>query len=190
MKKVLTILVVLTLIAGFAFADKTSETHTLTITASVDAAIPQFQLFRGTVKTNDSAAGFDAAALSYTDNDEAGFNLDEGGSVEVKARVVNLAKQKQNYNLTFSNGTFGVKRDGEDQSFDPTSITVSKNNETTDGVTLSQENGSTTVTAAFNGTKMTEGNYLIATATYAYTGDSTIDPGEYTANIVLTVAAV
>ena len=191
MKKVLTILVVLALVAGFAFATdpKTQETHTLTITASVDAAIPQFQLFRGEVKTNETPNGFDNADTAYEATDAAGFKLDAGGSVEVVAKVANQAKQKQDYTLTFSDGVFTVDRNGESGNQAP-SITVAKNATATDGVVLSQVENSKTVTAAFNGTKMTETGYTIATATYTYGADSTIDPGEYTANIVLTVSAV
>lgn len=189
MKKVLTILVVLTLVAGFAFADKASETHTLTISATVDSAIPQFQLFKGDVKTNDTPNGFDNEAVSYTGTAAAGFKLDLGGTVTFVAKVANQAKQKQNYSLTFSDGEFDVKRDGADETQAPT-ITVTKNNTTTDGVTLSQENGSKTVIAAFTGAKMTESGYTIATAEYAYAADSTIDPGTYYADVVLTVSAV
>ena len=194
MKKVLTILVVLALVAGFAFAEevapKTQETHTLTITASVEGAIPQFQLFRGEVKTNDTLNAFDNATPSYSDTDAAGFALDAGGSVEVVAKVANLAKQKQSYTLQFTDGVFkNVKRNGGNGTQDP-SITVEMNDTPTAGVTLSQVENSDTVTAAFTGTKMTVSGYTLATATYTYGADSTIDPGTYTADIVLTVAAV
>ena len=193
MKKVLTILVVLALFAGFAFAEvapKTQETHTLTITASVDVEVPAFQLFRDdTLKTNTDAKKYDNAQAAYEATDLAGFKLDAGGNVIVSARVANLAKQKQNYTLQFTGGTFNVNRNGGPGTQAPT-ITVAKNNTTTDGVTLSQVENSDTVTAAFNGTKMTESGYTIATATYAYSADSTIDPGTYTADIVLTVKAL
>ena len=192
MKKVLTILVVLALVAGFAFAEvapKTQETHTLTITASVDVAIPQFQLFRGEVKTNDTPNAFDNTTPSYSDTDAAGFKLDAGGSVEVVAKVANQAKQKQSYTLQFKDGVFDVERNGVPETQAPT-ITVAKNNTTTDGVTLSQVEDSDTVTAAFTGTKMTVSGYTLATATYAYSADSTIDPGTYTADIVLEINAI
>ena len=196
MKKVLTILVVLALVAGFAFAEvapKTQETHTLTITADVDVEVPAFQLFRdNTLKTNTDANKYDNVKDAYvvTEAEAAGFKLDAGGSVIVSARVANMAKQKQNYTLQFTDGEFkNVKRNGGNGTQAPT-ITVAKNNTTTDGVTLSQVENSDTVTAAFNGTKMTESGYTIATATYAYSADSTIDPGTYTADIVLTVKAL
>lgn len=190
MKKVLTILVVLALFAGFAFADKTQETHTLTITASVDVAVPEFQLFRDdTLKTNTDKNNYNNVQAAYEATDAAGFKLDAGGSVIVSARVANMAKQKQNYTLQFTDGVFNVKRNGADETKAP-AITVAKNNTATTGVTLSQVENSDTVTAAFNGTKMTEAGYTIATATYAYSADSTIDPGTYTADIVLTVKAL
>ena len=193
MKKVLTILVVLALFAGFAFAEvapKTQETHTLTITASVDVEVPAFQLFRDdTLKTNTDAKKYDNAQAAYEATDLAGFKLDAGGNVIVSARVANLAKQKQNYTLQFTGGTFNVTRNGGTGT-KAAAITVAKNNTATTGVTLSQVEDSDTVTAAFNGTKMTESGYTIATATYAYSADSTIDPGTYTADIVLTVKAL
>ncbi len=192
MKKVLTILVVLALVAGFAFAEvapKTQETHTLRITASVDVAVPQFQLFRGEVKTNDTPNAFDNATPSYLDNDAAGFKLDAGGSVEVVAKVANPAKQKQSYTLQFKDGVFDVERNGAAETQAPT-ITVEKNNTPTTGVTLSQDENSDTVTAAFTGTKMTVSGYTLATATYTYGADSTIDPGTYTADIVLEINAI
>ncbi|MBO7349509.1 MAG: hypothetical protein J6U27_06105, partial [Spirochaetales bacterium] len=46
------------------------------------------------------------------------------------------------------------------------------------------------VTASFTGTKMTATNQQLASATYTYSPDSAIDPDTYTADIVLTVAAV
>lgn len=194
MKKVLTILVVLALVAGFAFAEvapKTQETHTLTITASVDVEVPVFQLFRdNTLKTNTDANKYDNVRDAYEATDVAGFKLDAGGSVIVSARVANMAKQKQNYSLQFTDGEFkNVKRNGGNGTQTP-AITVAKNNTTTDGVTLSQVEDSDTVTAAFTGTKMTVSGYTLATATYTYDADSTIDPGTYSADIVLTVKAL
>lgn len=194
MKKVLTILVVLALVAGFAFAEvapKTQETHTLTITASVDVEVPEFQLFRdNTLKTNTDANNYDNVNVAYEATDAAGFKLDAGGSVIVSARVANMAKQKQNYTLQFTDGEFkNVKRNGGNGTQAP-AIKVAKNNTTTDGVTLSQVENSDTVTAAFTGTKMTVSGYTLATATYTYAPDSTIDPGTYTADIVLTVKAL
>lgn len=190
MKKVLTILVVLALVAGFAFAVKTQETHTLTITADVDVEVPEFQLFRDdTLKTNTAANKYDNAQVAYEATADAGFKLDAGGNVIVSARVANLAKQRQNYTLQFTGGTFNVTRNGGTGT-KAAAITVAKNNTATTGVTLSQAEDSDTVTAAFNGTMMTESGYTIATATYAYSADSTIDPGTYTADIVLTVKAL
>ena len=190
MKKVLTILVVLALVAGFAFAEKTQETHTLTITAAVDVEVPEFQLFRdNTLKTNTDANKYDNVLDEYEATDAAGFKLDAGGSVIVSARVANMAKQKQNYTLQFTGGTFNVNRDGG-AGTKAAVITVAKNNTTTDGVTLSQVENSDTVTAAFTGTKMTVSGYTLATATYTYDADSTIDPGSYEADIVLTVKAL
>ena len=191
MKKVLTILVVLALVAGFAFAEKTQEKHTLTITADVDVEVPEFQLFRdNTLKTNTDANKYDNVLDEYEATDAAGFKLDAGGSVIVSARVANKAKQKQNYTLQFTDGVFkNVKRNGENGTQDP-SITVEMNDTPTAGVTLSQVENSDTVTAAFTGTKMTVSGYTLATATYTYDADSTIDPGSYEADIVLTVKAL
>ena len=49
------------------------------------------------------------------------------------------------------------------------------------------------VTANFNGTKMTAitqetTSYVLATAEYTYGADSTISPGEYFADVTLTIA--
>jgi len=186
MKKVLTILVVLTLVAGFAFA--ASEQHKLTVTAEVLGATPIFQLYKDSVVTNDAQnpSAF-ADEASYSDAFDAAFHLDDGGVVTVSARVVNQAKEVKAYTLTFSDGEFAVTKNGGAATITPT-IAASAGSNTT-GLALAKT-GDAVVTATFNGTKMTAENHQVATATYTYAADSAIDPGEYTADIILTVATV
>ena len=193
MKKVLTILVVLTVIAGFAFADAPaaveSEQHKLTVTAKVIGQAPVFQLFKDTVVTNDGENPVEFTdGESYEDAFNAAFNLDAGGAITVSARVANLAKEVQVYTLTFSDGEFAVTKNGGDATIVPTIAATPAQGAIT-GVAVQQGTTDAQVKASFNGTKMTAASTL-ATATYTYAADSAIDPGTYTADIVLTVAAV
>lgn len=129
MKKVFAILLVLALVAGFAFADdpvvKTSESHNIKVKADVTRIIPVFALRMGNqnrgvaeVVTNTTTGpnetthqytnNFDEAATSYTKDTavDVKFNLDEGGSVVFEALLLNKAKDIKVYKLEFGGGTF------------------------------------------------------------------------------------
>ena len=187
MKKVLTILVVLTVIAGFAFA--ASEEHKLVVTAKVPGQAPIFQLYKDAVVTNDANTPVEFTdEAAYQDAFEASFNLDAGGAVTVSARVANLAKEVQAYTLTFTGGQFAVTKNGAPATIVPT-IAASAATGTITGVTV-EKTAAAQVRASFNGTKMTAEGQMLASATYTYSPDSAIDPDTYTADIVLTVAAV
>ena len=218
MKKLIAILMVLAIVAGSAFADKTSETHNVNIKADVTEVIPAFKLVVGdtSTATNTPETGdpnkFDNAQTSYTvEYGDVGFNLDVGGSVTVYAKLANLPKQVQGYSLTFSDGVFSVNRNKAAGFLSPSSVAVTMGNNDTgiinmDGggtITIDSPNQTggtkptvtgTAVTFALNGTTVTTNNATLATAVYTYTGDTSIDPiasgTYYEATITLTVAAV
>lgn len=193
MKKVLTILAVLVLVAGFAFA---AEEHKIHIKADVTEIVPAFQLSYSTVKTNSTSPASYAAATPYAPNAadtaaiDVGFNLDEDGSVLVTATIGNAAKQKQNYTLTFKDGVFAVARNGvtASQTHAPKTIAATAAASAFTGTSEITASGAV-ITVKFNGTKCTA-NSTIGTATYTYEADNTIDPGTYYANLVMEVATV
>ncbi len=201
MKKAITILAVLIVLVGVVFA----ETHTIKIKADVDAIPPQFQLVfeEGSRNTNPTpkAFGEDNYSIGDTANDkiDAGFKLDAGGTATFKAVIANNAKIVQGYTLTFSDGQFknvkrvdnqGVQSSGTKDA----AITVSAGTPTTGIQTITKANEQDKfVTANFNGTKMTAitqqaTTYVLATAQYTYSPDSTISPGTYYADVTLTIA--
>ena len=111
----------------------------------------------------------------------------------------NFAKTQKSFTITFSDGVFAVKRSGvtENQTLAPYSITSVAGVVTTGitSITPNNENGASTyttgaksssTTVAFSGETVTAAQVL-TTATYAYTGDPTIDMGTYYADIVMTI---
>ena len=132
----------------------------------------------------------------------AGFKLDKGGSVTVYAVLLNKAKQIETYDLTFSDGVFDVKRQGrtENETLAPTSITTAALANTA-GCVANLENrtgadggaANRIVKLTFDGQTVQSTNLQLASATYTYQGDDTIDMLEadqyYYADIVLTVSA-
>lgn len=192
MKKVLTILVIMAIVVGTAFA--ASEQHKIKIKADVIAVVPVFQLELGDVVTNNAAKPtvFTDRA-SYTPNStdtavDAGFKLDVGGFVTVTVKLANAAKQKQSYTLTFSDGEFkDVMRDGDSGVKTPTiaaKAETASNNGISSIAVDSQDAKKLKVN--FNGSTAVVGN--LGTATYTYGPDDKIDPGTYYADIVLTIS--
>ena len=197
MKKVLTILAVLAIVTFAVFAD--SEVHKIRIKADVDEVVPAFQLWLGATKTNTTPVVFtNNATYNLVDDATAidtGFNLDAGGSVTVYAVLANKAKINKAYTLTFSDGVFAVTRNGSSGSLNPTIATEAGAVITgTSAVAKTVDAANAPVQVTFNGTTVTATDPKLATATYNYTGDPTIDPTAedeyYYANIVLTVATV
>lgn len=202
MKKVLTILAVLIVLTSAVFA--ASEVHTIRVKADVTEVVPAFQLWLGETKIN--ATKTNATPVAFTDNAtynlvddgsaiDTGFNLDAGGSVTVYAVLANKAKINKAYTLTFSDGVFAVTRNGAPGSLNPTiAIEAGAVITGTSAVAKTVEAANAPVQVTFNGTTVTATDPKLATATYNYTGDPTIDPTAedeyYYANIVLTVATV
>ena len=202
MKKAITILAVLIVLVGAVFA----ETHTIKIKADVDPVTPKFQLVfvEGERNTNPTPNAFGVEpsySIGNTTNDkiDAGFKLDEGGTATFLAVVANNAKIVQGYTLTFGGGQFtdvmrvnnqGVQVAGTEDA----SISVTEG-DTTTGIQsiVKAEPEDLFVTVRFNGTEMDAisqqaTTYTLATAEYTYSGDSTISPGEYFADVTLTIA--
>lgn len=109
------------------------------------------------------------------------------------------AKSNNTYTLTFSDGVFDdVYRKGVKSDLKPTNISVAANSdaiETTNGTakgiaSITPGSDSTTSVATpvvFNGTTVNSDELLLATATYTWTADQTIDMGKYYADIQLTI---
>lgn len=129
MKKLIAILMVLALIAGFAFA----ETHTVNVSTTVGPVIPSFQLRHGlgTVYTNSGAdqntvstpvasaqfgAG-DHGEVSYEENTST-INLGKDISAESITEdfyaVLAIGGKQDNvsYKLKFTAGAFNTKKNG------------------------------------------------------------------------------
>lgn len=158
MKKVFAILLVLALVAGFAFADDT-ENHTLTVYSVVGEKVPAFQLRYSGVKTNTNAVKFgkpsyaeyyadpltrDAENTSPARN--ANFDISDittNQGVHAAEFTVYLVKNSEGYNaksnstytLTFSDGVFdAVKRNGASGgTLAPTDIAVVANADAVEG---------------------------------------------------------
>ena len=205
MKKLIAILMVLAIVAGFAFAVAgNDETHTINIQANVNETLPAFKLrfasgsaTTGQVTNNSTPTAYNPAAAadpaySYADPIVVSWTLDEGGAVEVEAIFSNRAKTNKSFTLTFSDGVFTnvYKAGATQESYNviPT-ISVAGNNTLPKGVKTIAASGNP-LTVAFSGQKAAEGDKVLATATYTYGEDDAIDPGTYNANIVLTVASV
>ncbi len=226
MKKVIAILAVLVLVAGFAFADGEtttttthSEQHSIKIKADVTEVLPAFQMkvsagsgsaaVESGLTNTGKAVFYKTTAGAYTpasnDGLDVTFNLDENGSVVATVYVANLAKTTKSFALEFGGGVFDVKIDKADAEHAPKTITTEAGTKVTGikDITLGNaatsgnpESGTATnkiVNVVFNGTKMTAENAAVASATYAYEGNSKIDPTKeneyYFADVTMTVSS-
>lgn len=229
MKKVLTILVVLALVAGFAFADGNdpapaapaapsahSEAHTLRVKADVTEVLPVFNLFHVEGKdTNTNAEEFakNAKYESLMDDDKAqdvGFKLDSAGSFTVTAEVINNVKTNKSFTIEFAGGVFTVNRKTVEGKYSPKQIKV-VNGGTNEAIkefgtardssvntsittdTTSTLKASTSVTFSGKKGNVATTPITIATATYDYAGDDSIDPTAkdeyYYADVTMTITS-
>ena len=193
MKKVLAVMAIMLVIVGAVFA---AETHTIKIKADVSEVIPAFQLnllAPAETYTTNTTPNVYSASGSYGDltnltAKDTNFNLDNGGDVYVNVVLANLAKTVGVYTLSFGGGTFAVNRNSVGGSLAPV-ITTAAGSVTTgiSSIAKASEAAGADVNVTFNGTTVTADSPVVATATYAYTGDTTIDPGTYYADITLTI---
>ncbi len=205
MKKAITILAIIAIVAGAVFA--TSETHTVRIKADVNAIKPVFGLMMdgNSYKTNTAALDGETdytgdyttefgRAASYgmtneaTANDSAlavSFKLDQGGTVTFNAVLLNNAKEISQYDLTFGDGVFTVSKNGiGNQQHGPSSVAVTKGSDIT-GLTITDGSATTPalydkkINLDFDGKAISgvsnNAPKTLATAVYTYPEDLTID---------------
>jgi len=198
MKKAITILAIIAIVAGAVFA---AETHQLKVKSDVAEVLPAFNLTFGEQNTNESATNVygKTPAVDYTVNatvqkaQDVGFDLDEARSFTVTAQVINNVKTNKNFTIEFKGGVFTVNRDTVEGKYSPKQITVADAHtsdavKTVGNLTASEVNNnksadtSDTLVASgkvtFSGKTGTGATAAlpIMTATYAYLGDDTIDP--------------
>lgn len=119
MKKVLTILMVLALVAGFAFADLIPGTvnegnHRLTVTSTVAEVVPQFKVTGTLSATNDSGSDF----AVVTDTQYEGAALASKLSIADKTiKVSCVIEQFQGVDATDNTQTFNYARYNKNITF-------------------------------------------------------------------------
>ena len=189
MKKVITVLAILVVLTSAIFA----ETHKIKIQATSELEVPVFEMSIGEVKTNTNESAFGTennsslvkTAVAYT------FDFEDGGVAEISVKILNDAKIRQNYRLAFSDGVFHVKRNNiasvatgtENLHVTPTIVATGKSGT---GFAALANTDDQTANINFNGTRCVA-DTEIATATYTYAADDTIDPDTYTADIQLDI---
>ncbi len=216
MKKAITILAVLIVLVGAVFATTTNEDHAIKLRAVVGETLPSFQLImtdgvKGTnagYVTNSVATNTFGTNASYPLTAQANsaavdidFDLTKADSVTATCNIVNYDKVKTTkaFEISFDDGVFTVDiGEDEDVPYRPASITTGKG-AVTDGIkSIEFKTGATgtnkPVVVTFNGTKMAENAaYAVATATYAYPGNDSINPTApneyYYANVTMRITA-
>ena len=196
MKKIIAILTILVIATVALFA--ASETHTIKITVDIATVTPAFQLVIGdddVVTNNGNTPTVFTDRATYAPNSE-GAGYDTGirdfatsKSVSVTARVANAAQIQKTYTLSFGDGAFTVVRAGSnDTALNPTIAVAACSQQMPTGVTsITINNNNKNADVLFSGAQCTAGTNLV-TATYTYGPDTTIVPGVYSANIVMTVS--
>ena len=216
MKKLIAILMVLVVVAGFAFAG--TETHQLRIKSVVDEKLPAFLLQYGSsydgtaVHTNDGRTVFTASATypATTDpataptvaNEDEVFDLsvipagNDGKypvtfvAVLVKNSDDYYAKTTRTFTLTFSEGDFlNVTAQKVAYTVGKTiSVTpATKANDLTGIASIAAGTADNSVDVVFNGETVNADNVVVASATYTYTPNKNIDKGTYYADVKLTI---
>jgi len=193
MKKAITILAMIAIIAGAVFADPApqTETHTIKLHSTVGGVVPVFHLVENSitaVKADDSALSdatvreTNASDVKFTDG--ASRTLTPDTAVEVgditKANIVvsfdvtvsNAAKIYKDYTLAFSATGFEVNKNGQKTTTAVPGEVYTANDQLVlaDGVTM---NGKV---AKFNGTTCSESGTKLATYVLTYAKDTTVDP--------------
>lgn len=190
MKKLITILAILTVLVGVIFAD--AESHQIKITVTITETVPAFQLKFNGANSNSGKTVFTNNA-TRTDNTPVASGIDfesdtaANRTVTVNAHIANDAKQTAKYRLTFSDGVF---KDNEDATVvSPSSITAKVGSGAGYGTGVSTTVDGAVATSSFTGATRCVADTLIAQADYVYP-KADIAPGTYTANIVMTVEKI
>ena len=202
MKKLIAILMVLTLVVGFAFATTTNELHKLKIKSVVGEILPVFQLQYAGETTNSGTVKFSATTYTtnYTEQTalDSGFDIGQATTelaVSFECHLVaddagNLAKTEKSFTITFSDGVFAVSRKGvtQGETLEPDSIECEAELPGDTGIAsiTVDDTVKAKTTVVFNGETVSDAQ-LLTTATYTYTSDPTIDMGTYYADIVVTI---
>lgn len=201
MKKVLTILVVLALVCGAAFA---AETHKITLRSTIGEVLPVFQLVRaayagtatdGTAvtaasETTNTTGGIDANGVTedgirYNVADDAAYSLRElevgdlskyDVDVTFDVRISNAAKSVRVFTLTFEAGDFSVSRNKVVGTHAATTTDLSANENLVAASGVTTEANGQVLTATFNGTTLSENGTLLGSYNVVYPADSRIDP--------------
>ncbi len=190
MKKLITILVILTVLVGAIFA--AAESHQIKITVTIAEVVPAFQLKYKTANSNSNGTAFaDAAQRVDSTSVVADLNFESDTAsdrlVVVDACIANAAKQSKVYTLTFSDGAFKTSGNNPTTVATP-GITAKVGSGPGYGTGVSTSvNGGAVATVTFNGTDRCVANTLVAQAEYQYP-KANIAPGTYTADIIMTVA--
>lgn len=179
MKKAITILAIIAIVAGAVFA---AETHKISVRADVEETLPAFNLSFGGKNTNqvvanvygensDVAEPFAAAydSSSHTENGAAdiGFNLNETNSFVVKAEVINAVKTNKSFTIAFKGGVFDVKRNTVGGKLSPSQIVLADNH-TSDAIKTVVGGESATLDAA--GTRASNPTALTAQGSVTFSG--------------------
>lgn len=198
MKKAITILAVLIVLAGAVFA---AETHTIRIQADVNDIDPIFALKYGATVTNTQDV-YDTSNHSLVNSPVIAnkvngdpLKLDEGGAVEFYAVLQNAAKQISSYNLVFGGGSFSTVTTNGQSTPVNASIAVDSNSfADVDGCAVTAIQARTDAAkATFDGKKVTAAasGLNLVKATYTYTAAPNVDllpAGQYYyADVTLTV---
>ena len=219
MKKAITVILILALLAGFSFAIE--ETHTIRLKSVVENIRPVIQLKITSINGNSSTdnAGTNAGTENhgpnvfdgtniYSFNDDNAieiFSINKGGSVTFQAILTNDTNTDERYSLTFGGGVFtNVSRYGEKGGTrGPDRITTSvgtvidesKADKGIESITLGvSDSANKPVIVAFHGDLDKEYTYrndvVLAVATYEYPEDPTINSDTYYADVTLTVSKI
>ena len=190
MKKVLTILVVLTLVAGFAFAEAGDPAgNTVVLKTELEAVTPSFDLL---VYTGSAFAKVDEYDMTEVDK------LSDGVSAQFQIKQVGAARLAKGTapELTITCDPFylyvnGVK-DGTKATANPIVNEVSVTNASRDNLSVvttvnAQNKNVVTVVPTYTG-NVTEG--AITTFTVSWVANDTLPAGTYKADVELAYTAL
>lgn len=203
MKKFIIVLLMFAILAGCVFA--VGETHTITVHASVKEVLPAFRLQAASSETTTSVATnnitpnvVDLVSGAYVAEFDSNISLDEGGTVTITPQLVNSAKTNRGYVLSFTGGTFNVKRNKVDGTHAPLSVTTTAGPIFTGVKSIVADDAAETLTVTFSGA--TAVGYSVTnpasfgSVTFVYEADTTIDPNEagerYSTTIIMTITSL
>lgn len=206
MKKLIAILVVMIVMVGAAFADtapavNTTETHVITVNTSVDLIVPVFNFKTAAAQTNTSTKFNESSTNPDFKTEDTtvlrGANDQDISQVDIsqefEIRSMTQANYTRAFDFTVEATAFTAKDPTDSTQVIYTTTTTptyvyAKNTADLSADHIAVSDSTSKITATFSGRQFST-NVLLGKVTVTWPQDVNAKPGDYKADVTLTVTA-